>query len=184
MSDKVTEKSFIIEILETFITSFVVLLMIYWWVALPEVVLGASMEPTIYGGERILVERITSHFKNYERGDIVVLHPPENDGVDYVKRVVGVPGDVIKVLNCDVYISKDGEKFKLEEPYLYNGTCTSEGPMLQEGRSMQLEDDEYIVLGDNRTRSADSRLFGVITEDRILGKVVLKFWPIKEAKIF
>lgn len=179
-----SKKEVILELIETFITSFVVLMLIYWWVALPEVVSGASMEPTIFDGERILVERITKNFKSFDRGDIVVLHPPENDNIDYVKRIVGVPGDVVKILDCNVYVSRDGEKFRLEEPYLEGGTCTSGGKSLREGRSIRLDEDEYVVLGDNRTKSADSRLFGTLKEDRIIGRVVLRFWPPSQIKVF
>lgn len=179
-----TNQSFIIEMLETFLTSLVVLMVIYWTIALPEVVQGASMEPTFYSGERILVEKVTKHFGDFERGDVVVLHPPGDDDVDYVKRVVGVSGDVVKILDCNVYISRDGEKFKLEEPYLFDGTCTTEGPQLKEGRSLKLEDGQYLVFGDNRPRSADSRVFGVVTSDRILGKVALRFWPLDKFKLF
>lgn len=178
------DKDFIIELLETFVTSFVVLMLIYWFVALPEVVVGASMEPTIYNGQRIIVERVTKNFKNFERGDIVVLHPPENDNIDYVKRVVGVPGDVIKIYNCKVFISRDGSKFVLQEPYLEEGICTSAGGKIKEGHSIKVEEDEYVVLGDNRNSSADSRLFGLLKEDRIVGRVAMRFWPLSEARLF
>ena len=182
--EKNKQKNFIYEMLETFVTSFIVLMIIYWFIALPEVVLGASMEPTIYAGERILVEKVTKHFENYQRGDIVVLHPPGNDHIDYVKRVVGVPGDIIKIKDCNVYISRDGEKFVMDEPYLYTGMCTTDGPSLKEGRSLKIEEGSYVVLGDNRTNSADSRLFGIVEQDRILGRVVFRFWPMDKAEIF
>ena len=176
--------SIIVELLETFMVSFIVLMMIHWFIALPEIVVGSSMEPNIYGGERILVERITKKFKKLERGDIVVLHPPGNDDIDFVKRIVGVPGDVVKILDCNVHVSKDGQRFVLNEPYLSEGVCTSEGPKLREGRSLRLEEGEYIVLGDNRPRSKDSRSFGIIETNRIVGKVVFRFWPFDRLKLF
>ena len=112
------KKEFFIDIAETLVTSIFVLGMIYLFLAFPEVVYGASMEPNFYTGERILVEKITKRFKKFERGEVVVLHPPGNDNVDYIKRIVGIPGDSIKIKDCGVFISKDGDKFKLEEPYL------------------------------------------------------------------
>lgn len=186
IEEKTTESpsSFILELLETFVTSLVVLLVIYWTVALPEVVKGASMEPTFYSDERILVEKISRFFKTYERGDVVVLHPPGDEDVDYIKRIVGVPGDIVKVFDCEVYVAKEGEKFKLEEPYLYSGTCTSDGPRLKEGRSIKLEANEYLVLGDNRSHSVDSRIFGLIGTKNVVGKVVFRFWPLDRAEIF
>ncbi len=183
-TDQLTKKGLLNEVVETFLASFLILMLIYWFVALPEVVYGASMEPTFFSGERILVEKVTKHISGFSRGDIVVLHPPGNDGIDYVKRIVGLPGDAIKILDCSVYISRAGEKFKIAEPYLYSSTCTTEGKTIKEGRALQLEENEYFVLGDNRNRSADSRTFGVITEDRILGKVAFRFWPFDKVEVF
>ncbi|OGC48716.1 signal peptidase I, partial [candidate division WWE3 bacterium RBG_16_37_10] len=82
----------------------VVILVLYMWVALPEQVWGASMEPNFYTGERVLVEKVTKHFSDYERGDVVVLHPPENDSIDYIKRVVGLPGEMVKIWDCKIYV--------------------------------------------------------------------------------
>lgn len=176
-------KEIIGELVETLSTTVIVVLVIYWLVAFPEVVFGASMEPTFYTGERILVERITKHFDKYDRGDVVILIPPEDER-HYIKRIVGIEGDIVKVLDCNVYISRDGEKFVLEEPYLYDDMCTNPGPALTEGRGLRLNEGEYLVFGDNRKVSQDSRLFGVVTEDRIIGKVVLRFWPLNKVSIF
>lgn len=173
----VDSKGFFIDVLETFVSSFAVLLVIYLSIAFPEVVLGASMEPSLHTGERILVERVTKHVIDFERGDIVVLHPPGDDNIDYVKRVIAVPGDIVKVYNCEVFITKGGEKFKLDEGYLDAGTCTAGGPALRDGRSLKIEDNEYFVLGDNRQKSADSRTFGPVKKERIVGRVIFRFWP-------
>ncbi len=178
------EKSFLIELLETFSTSFIILMLIYWFVALPEVVFGASMEPTFYTGERILVEKVTKHFKDFERGDIVVLYPPGNDTDHYVKRIVGVEGDIFKISNCKVYITREDGKFELEEPYLSSSSCTGEGSKIKEGFSIKLGAGEYIVLGDNRERSVDSRTLGIIKEDRIVGRVAFRFWPLDKVRFY
>jgi signal peptidase I len=167
----------LIELIESFITSFVVLMVIYVFIAFPEVVSGASMEPFLYDGERILVEKVTPHFKPYERGDVIIFHPPSKDDIDYVKRVVGLPGEIVKISDCRVYITSEGEKFVMEEPYLYEDICTTGGVEIREGRALKLEDNEYFVLGDNRPKSADSRILGPITKDRLVGKVIFRFWP-------
>jgi signal peptidase I len=177
-------KNFLIELIETLVTSFAILLLIYLFIAFPEVVFGASMEPTLHTGERILVERLTNRFGEYERGDVVVLNPPGNDSDDYVKRVIGMPGEIVKVIDCNVYVSKDGKKYVLQEPYLDESTCTIGGLTLRNGRSVILDENDYFVLGDNRSRSADSRVFGLVEEERILGKVVLRFWPVTKLKFF
>ncbi|MFZ5424677.1 MAG: signal peptidase I [Patescibacteria group bacterium] len=176
--------SAVAELFETFIVSIVLLLIVYLVLAFPEVVFGASMEPTLKTGDRILVERVTKRFNGLQRGDVVVLHPPGDDDVDYVKRVVGIPGDIFKIDDCKVYITRAGEKYELDEPYLALETCTSGGDSIKEGRALKLEEDEYVVLGDNRTRSVDSRSFGHITEDRVLGKVLVRFWPLNKLNVF
>jgi len=156
----------------------IILFVIYMGVAMPEMVYGASMYPNFESGERILVEKVTKHFKEYERGEVVVLHPPGKEKIDYIKRIIGLPGDIVKIKDCAVYISVDNQKFKLQEEYLPEGTCTTEGPKIKEGHSMKIDEDYYLVLGDNRRESADSRVFGLVEEDKILGRVIFRFWPV------
>jgi signal peptidase I len=171
-------KSIVLELFESFLSSLVVLFLLYKFVAMPEVVHGASMSPNFETGERILLEKVTRHFKPYERGEVVILNPPGQDKVDYLKRVVALPGDIIKIKECRVYISRYGETFELQEAYISDNVCTIDGPKLGEGRSTRLADDEYVVLGDNRTNSVDSRVFGVVKGSRIQGRVVFRFWPL------
>lgn len=177
-------KLFLLETIETFVTSFLVLMLIYWLVAFPELVQGASMEPTIYNNDRLLVDKLTPRFIDYKRGDIIILHPPGNDSIDYVKRIIALPTDTVKILNCKVYVSTASERFILEEPYLNPKTCTADGSKIKEGRSIRLEPGQYLVLGDNRSKSYDSRFFGVISKDRIVGRVAIRFWPPKMAQTF
>lgn len=174
-------KNFIAETIETILTSAIVIFVIYSTIALPEKVVGASMEPTFYTGERILVERITKHYRDFKVGEVIVLHPPDNKHVDFIKRVVALPGDIIKVHNCEVYVLRDSVQFKLSEPYLAENTCTTEGVFLQEGKSIRLANDEYMVFGDNRSNSSDSRYFGTITKENIIGRVIFRFWPLSAA---
>ena len=175
----------VLESLETLITSFVVLMTVYVLVAFPVEVSGSSMSPNLETGDRLLVEKLTKYFNSYNRGDIVVLHPPDSDYIDYVKRVVAVPGDTVKILNCKILITRNNSKFQLDETiYLSNTVCTNGGRVLQEGRIYTLKDKEYMVLGDNRGNSADSRYFGLLTEDRIQGKVVARMWPFDKVNLY
>ncbi len=175
------QKNFFLEMSETFIISIIIIFTIYKFVAFPTLVWGASMEPNFYTGERILVEKVTKYFKGFNRGDVVVLHPPESNNLEYIKRVVGVPGDIVKILDCTVYISRDGQKYKLDEYYLAENTCTIGGIKLKEGRSIKIDEGKYLVLGDNREKSVDSRIIGLIDADKILGRVVFRFWPLNKA---
>ena len=173
-------KLFVLETLETLLSSVIVLFIIYSLVAMPELVWGASMEPSFHTGERILVDKITKQFRQFQRGDVVVLNPPGNNNVDYVKRIIGIPGDVFKIYNCRVYVSRDGARFELVEKYLFRSLCTSGGTEIPDGRALKLGSSEYVVMGDNRTHSADSRMFGVISTDRIVGRVIFRFWPLNK----
>lgn len=169
----------IIDIAESFLTSTIVVLVLYMTIGSVEVVWGASMEPNFETGERILVDKVSKYFKEYQRGDVVVLVPPTEESKHYIKRVIGIPGDVIKVYQCSIYIYRDGKQFQLEETYLKQNNCTLGGSIyLQNGRSIEISDDYYAVLGDNRDNSLDSRFFGLVKKSEILGKVVFRFWPI------
>ncbi|MBU1132895.1 MAG: signal peptidase I [Patescibacteria group bacterium] len=171
-------KNFLLELTETFLTSLVVILLLYVLVASVEVVYGASMEPNFHSGERILVDKITKRIKGFERGEVVVFFPPGDDSKHYVKRVIGIPGDIIKIVDCKILISRDGEKFKLDETYLSNDVCTAGSSVVKEGRSLRIEDGKYLLLGDNRNASLDSRVLGLVEEKKIIGRVIFRFWPI------
>lgn len=169
---------FFLELGESLFSSLIVLFLIYRFIAMPEVVHGASMYPNFDTGERILLEKVTKLYKPYERGEVVILHPPGNDEIDYLKRIVALPGDIVKIKDCRVYISRYGEKFELQEYYLDDSVCTTEGTFFKEGHSIRLVEDEYLVFGDNRENSVDSRFFGVVKGSSIQGRVVLRFWPL------
>ena len=170
-------KNFVLEIIETILVSAAVILAIYYFIASVEVVWGPSMEPNFHSGERILVDRVTRKFSPLKRGETVVFYPPNDDSKHYIKRVVGIPGDVFKIINCDVVISRDGKHYILSEDYLEEGTCTEAGGVIKEGRSIKLGDDQYVLLGDNRDQSLDSRNIGLINGNRLVGRVVFRLWP-------
>ena len=171
-------KNFLLELTETFLTSLVVILLIYVLIASVEVVYGASMEPNFYSGERILVDKVTKRLKGFNRGEVVVFFPPGDNSKHYIKRVIGIPGDIIKIVDCKVLVSRDGEKFELDETYLSEDVCTAGSSVVKEGRSLRIDDGEYLLLGDNRNASLDSRVLGLVEEKKIIGRVIFRFWPI------
>ncbi len=174
-------KTFFADLLETLAFTFVVIFLIYKFIAIPELVLQSSMFPTIFSGERVLVDKLSTHLYPYERGEIIVLNPPNNQSTDYIKRIVGLPGDILKIYDCKVYISRGGNRYIVEETYITEDTCTNGGNYLKEGRSLRLEEDEYVVMGDNRSNSTDSRSFGPVKRNAIVGRVIYRFWPISRA---
>ena len=152
---------------------------------------SGSMEPTLQIGDRILVNKLSYHFHGVDRGNIVVFSrpPTENCGGpevnDLVKRVIGLPGDVISLSGGYVYI--DGKK--LDESWLPASEqgITVAGPAGNTSnlaRPYRVPNDNYFVMGDNRTDSCDSRYWGPISRSLIVGKVELRVWPLSSLHIF
>jgi len=173
-------KDYISEIFETILVSGIVIFAIYYFVASVEVVWGPSMEPNFHSRERILVDRVTGKFSPLKRGEVVVFFPPGDDNEHYIKRVVGIPGDIFKIIDCKVVISRDGEHYTLDEDYLEDGTCTTGDVKILEGRSLKIEENQYVLLGDNRENSLDSRVLGPVDKSRLVGRVIFRFWPIEK----
>jgi len=132
-----------------------------------------SMEPTLYGSERLLVDKLTPNFIGYQLGDIVILQlPADENGImptSFIKRIVAVPGDTIELRNGQVL--RNGEA--MSEPYLGAQATLPATEVTQ----WQLEEDQYLVFGDNRANSVDSRFFGPLDRDQLLGRVWIRYMP-------
>jgi signal peptidase I len=178
-------KTSLFEWFESVFTSVIVLFIVYVLIAFPVLVQGESMYPNLETSDQLLIEKITPIISGYSRGDIVVLHPPEMDFQNYIKRVIALPGERVKIYNCRVQLRTNNGVFTLnEEAYLPKDVCTSGGKALKDGWEYSLKENEYMVLGDNRGNSQDSRVFGFITKDRIQGKAVSLFWPFSKFRIY
>jgi len=130
------------------------------------VVRGSSMAPGIQDGDRILVEPWSYLFGPVERGDVIVLRYPLDPEIDYIKRVIGLPGDHVTIEAGRVFVNG----VRLEEPYVREIDETS-------STSVDVAPGNYFVLGDNRPRSSDSREFGFVPESYVRGRVDLRLWP-------
>jgi len=151
---------------------FIAVALIFSELALPRSSIdGPSMEPTLFTGQNLLISRLDYLFGEIKRGDIAVFDPPNAKEEMLIKRVIGIPGDTIELRNQEVYLN--GEK--LNEPYFVNAPCT---PIDCPDNSWTLGPNEYFFMGDYRNRSNDSRAFGPITRDRIVGKAVFRYWPL------
>jgi signal peptidase I len=136
------------------------------------VVDGPSMKNTLFDGQQILVNKIVYSLHEPERGDIVVFHPPPDiDDDDYIKRIIGLPGERVVITNGKVIIHKtDGSLIELDEPYVTNpGNRDFQGDVIPEG--------EYFVMGDNRVNSSDSRTGWTLKREDIIGKAWIILWP-------
>lgn len=136
------------------------------------VVYGSSMSPSLEDGDQLVIEKVTYRFHGPRRFDIIVFPFEHDEGTYYIKRVIGLPGETVQILDHQIYI--DGEK--LEEHY-GNGEMLSPG---QADQPLVLGSDEYFVLGDNRNHSMDSRNpdVGLIKKSQIIGRAWVRIWPL------
>lgn len=129
---------------------------------------GTSMEPNLHDGQYLIINKFVYYLHPPERGDVVVFHYPRNPSRDFIKRVIGLPGETVEIREEHVFV--DGEK--LEEWYaLYTGEYS--------WGARHLGEDEYFVLGDNRNSSSDSHNWGPLPRDAIIGKAWVSYWPPK-----
>ena len=143
-----------------------VLLVLYGLIFNFSVVRGSSMAPGIHDGDRILVNLLSYLLESVRRGDIVVLRYPLDPRLDYIKRVIGLPGDVVRIHAG--FVSVNGEV--LEEPYI--SRPDPRGDLL-----VHVDPEHFFVMGDNRPHSSDSREFGQVPRENLVGKVDLCIWP-------
>ena len=148
------------------------------FVAQPFIVSGASMEETFQSGEYLIVDQVSYHLHNPARGDVIVFRYPKDPSKYFIKRIIGLPGDTIKIEGSTVTIVNESNPsgFVIDEPYIKS---MSPDNQLTE----KLGAREYFVMGDNRDRSSDSRAWGILTEDRIIGKAFLRLFPPKALDI-
>ncbi len=134
-------------------------------------VLNISMQPTLYEGNIVLVNKLAYKFGDLKTGDVVIFHDPHNRDEDFIKRLVGKPGDLVVVKNGEVYVNG----IALEEPYIasepaYSGTWEVPG-------------DSVFVLVDNRNQSSDSHSWGYVPLADVVGKALIVYWPLDEIKV-
>ncbi len=163
------------DILETVVFVGSLFMVVYLFILQPNQVKGISMVPTFKDGDYILTSKITYKIRGPKRGDVIVLQSPNNPDIDYIKRIIGLPGDEIMVQNGNVYLN--GEL--LVEPYISVKTNTwqGEGHYLKEGVPVVVPPGYVFVMGDNRPRSSDSREFGPIPIQHIIGLVFYRYYP-------
>jgi len=131
------------------------------------------MEPNFHDGEYILTNKYEYRFGDPKRGDVIVFKSPQNPDIDYIKRVIALPGERIKLINNHYYIND----VLLEEPYIASDLYTYNGSYLREGMEVVIPENHFFVSGDNRPRSSDSREWGPIDKSAIIGRSQLRYYP-------
>lgn len=160
------------EIVRFSIIAILIVIPIRMFIAQPFIVSGASMDNTFHSGEYLIVDQVSYYFEEPARGDVIVFKYPKDPSKFFIKRVIGLPGDTITIENSVVTISNSRypDGFVLDEPYIKSMQPT-------EPFSETLSDREYFVMGDNRDQSSDSRSWGVLQKERIVGRALVRLFP-------
>jgi signal peptidase I len=170
-----SKQSFVGEILNFALIALLIVLPIRMFIAQPFIVSGASMETTFSSGQYLIVDQVSYRFDEPTRGDIIIFRYPKDPSKFFIKRIIGIPGDTIDIRGNTVTLtnSENPEGKVLNEPYIHdmapNTTLTE-----------TLGDNEYFVMGDNRNASSDSRMWGVLQRDKIVGRAFLRLYPLSD----
>lgn len=177
LEEKSSVGGFFWDLLKIFIIAFIITAPFRLFVAEPFVVSGASMVPTFQDKDYLIVDRWTYRNSEVKRGDVIVFKYPKDTSQYFIKRIIGLPGETVKIEKGHVVIinSDNPEGFTLPEDYLPKSTQTL-GIAGRTGQQV-LGSDEYFVLGDNRNASSDSRMWGILPKDDIIGRAFLRVLP-------
>lgn len=172
--------NFIVETFETTALAIIFFLVLYLFLVRPHQIHGDSMLPNYHDRDYLLTEVVSFKFlgRELERGDAIVFHAPEQPSLDFIKRIIALPGEKIKIQNGRIFIVNRDHPggFLLQEPYLATGVTTQPGKLIREGELFEVGQG-YVVMGDNRPRSSDSRDWGVVKKEAIVGHAWLRYWP-------
>ena len=171
--------AFFLDIIETVVLALAIFVLVYLFLVQPHQVRGNSMFPNFHDGEYLLTNKFSYRLGEPKRGDVIVFKAPKNEEYDYIKRIVGAPGDKLTIKGGHIYLNGQ----LLEESYLPTDFTTSGGSFLREGDEFIIPTGEYLVLGDNRSHSSDSREWGDVPVENIIGKAWLRYWPFNRVGI-
>ena len=171
--------SFIGEIIRFSLIALLIVLPIRMFIAQPFIVSGASMEQTFSTNEYLIVDQVSYRFEEPERGDVIVFRYPKDPSKFFIKRIIGIPGDTIDIDGNVITLTNEtyADGVVIEEPYVLS---MSPNTTLTE----ILGDEEYFVMGDNRDASSDSRMWGVLQRDKIIGRAFLRLFPFTKLSVF
>jgi signal peptidase I len=171
------------DIAQTFALTVIFFVVVQTFVGQPYQVEMHSMQGTLQPGQYVFVDKLTPRFDSYHRGDIVVFSAPESagrqEGVPFIKRVIGVPGDAVEIHDGRVFVNGD----ELDEPYLFAGTFGAEPTETAQRSQWIVPDGQLFLMGDHRTQSIDSRAFGPVPIESVVGRAWLRYWPLDSVAI-
>ncbi len=170
--------AFFTDLMETMVISLSIFLIVYLFFMQPHQVNGQSMEPNFQSGDYLLTDKVSYRMSEPKRGDIIVFHAPatancvKGTGCDFIKRILAVPGETVEIRSGLVFVNGQ----PLAEPYIPGDVRTLPGDYTDNG-PVTLAADEYFAVGDNRGHSSDSRAWGPIHRDDIVGRAFFRYWP-------
>lgn len=171
------------EMIEVFVVSASIFVVIYLFLMQPHQVKGSSMFPTFRDGEYVLTDKVTFRTRLPMYGDVIVFKAPVNENFDFIKRVIGVPGDRVMVSEGKVYVNGKVLPEYLPDGYLPTEYTTSPGQFLQQGSEYVVPPGSVFAMGDNRDHSSDSRDWGPVPDQNIIGRAFFRYWPASKVGI-
>ncbi len=169
MKNKVIKEIF--DLLKVVLISLAIVMPIRAFIFQPFMINGASMEPNYHSTDYLIIDQVSYRFEDPKRGDVIVFKYPGNPSVKYIKRVIALPGEAVEIDNGVIYITDNsGKRFELKEDYLPED-LKDHWVNKKDYSPILMKDGEYFVLGDNRNYSSDSRVWGVLPEKNIVGKI-------------
>ena len=173
---------FLFELVKIVVISLVIIIPIRYFLIQPFYVKGASMEPNFYDHEYLIIDEISYRFNDPVRGDIIVFRYPKDPQEYFIKRLIALPGETVQIKDGEVIIYNDAniQGMVLDEFYLPDNLKTYSNT----DDKIELGEEEYYMLGDNRNSSKDSRSFGPVNGTFITGKVLLRGWPFDRVTLF
>ena len=176
--EKITKEHPFWELLRFAVLAFLIIIPIRTFIAQPFIVSGSSMYPTFQDGNYLIVDQISYRFEEPNRGDIIIFRFPKDKKKFFIKRIIGLPNESIKIDGSKITIMNDNhpDGFDLNEQYVKN--------LAFDNMTVVLGNDEFFVMGDNRNSSSDSRSWGNVKENLIIGRVLLRLLPINQIGIF
>ncbi len=171
---------FFLDFIETIVIALAIFVVVYRFLFQPHQVKGSSMYDNFHDGEYLLTDKLSYRFNEPEYGDVVVFKAPTNEDYDYIKRIVGLPGDRVEVRGGRVYVN--GRLYD-ESGYLDASVVTRPGAYAKEGLAVTVPQGSYFTFGDNRNNSSDSRDWGGVPAENIVGKAWIRYWPLNKTGV-
>lgn len=170
--------AFFLDVIEVVVMAFALFLFAYLLVFQPHKIDGHSMDPNFHDKEYLLTNKVPFVIlkKNPDRGDVIVFKAPQEREKEFIKRVIGLPGETVSIHDGKVFINGQ----PLKEDYLPAGLETTGAYFLQTGQEATVPSGQFFVLGDNRANSSDSRYWGFVPYKDILGKAWFRYWPFSQ----